>query len=141
MSLEPYLTFNGNCREAFDFYKTIFGGDYVNLMTFRDGPEDDDWQVPEEDLDLIMHVGLPIGSSCLMGSDTSSGFGPPATGGNNVAISFSADSRAHADQVFAGLADGGEVKMPMSDMFWGDYFGSLTDKYGFHWQVLFSSGG
>ena len=103
-------------------------------MTFRDGPED--MNVAEEELDRIMHVSLPIGSSVLMGSDSCSGFGPSPVVGNNFSLSFQAESREHADEVFAKLSDGGEAKWPMGDMFWGAYFGGGTDKFGINWQVL-----
>ena len=99
--------------------------------------------VAEEELGRIMHVSLPIGSSVLMGSDSCSGFGPPPVVGNNFSLAFQAESREHADEVFAKLdevfaklSDGGEAKWPMGDMFWGAYFGGCTDKFGINWQVL-----
>ncbi len=134
MALNPYLTFNGNCREAFDFYRSVFGGEFGLVSTFRDGPED--MGVSPEDLDLLMHISLPIGSGVLLGSDSSSAFGPSPVVGTNVAISFDARDREHADEIFAGLSAGGEVQMPMGDMFWGAYFGAVVDKYGIHWQVI-----
>ena len=93
-------------------------------------------QIPEEHLDRIMHVSLPIGSSVLMGSDSTSAFSPPLVVGNNFSISFEADSKEHADEVFAKLSDGGEVKWPMADAFWGAYFGAIKDKFGINWQVI-----
>ena len=91
MILNTYLTFDDNCREVFEFYRSIFGGEFETLMTFREGPED--MNVAEEELDRIMHVSLPIGSSVLMGSDSCSGFGPPPVVGNNFSLSFQAESR------------------------------------------------
>ena len=134
MILNTYLTFDDNCREVFEFYRSIFGGEFETLMTFRDGPED--MNVAEEELDRIMHVSLPIGSSVLMDSDSCSGFGLPPVVGNNFSLSFQAESREHADEVFAKLSDGGEAKWPMGDMFWGAYFGGCTNKFGINWQVL-----
>ena len=90
MSLNTYLTFNGNCREAFEFYRSVFGGDYPFLQTFGDAPPE--MGVPDAEKDLIMHVSLPVGSSVLMGSDSCSAFGPPAEIGNNFAISIVAES-------------------------------------------------
>ena len=134
MALNTYLTFEDRCKEAFEFYRSIFGGEFAILSTFRDGPEDMD--VPESELDRIMHISYPIGSSVLMGSDSTSAFGPGPTMGNNFSLSFEADSREHADAIFAKLSVGGEVKMPMGDMFWGAYFGEVADKFGINWQVV-----
>ena len=134
MTLNPYLTFNDNCREAFEFYRSIFGGEFMNISTFREAPED--LGVAEEDLDRIMHVSLPIGSSVLMGSDTCSSFGPPRVAGNNFSLCFGADSRLHADEVFDKLSDGGKIVMPMGDVFWGSYYGKCTDKFGITWDIL-----
>ena len=134
MALNTYLTFEDNCREAFEFYRSIFGGEFTFISTFREGPED--MEIPEEDLDRIMHVSLPIGNSVLMGSDSSSAFCPPLVAGNNFSLSFEAESKEHADAVFAKLSDGGAVSMPMADAFWGAYFGACTDKFGINWQVL-----
>ena len=134
MALNTYLTFEDNCREAFEFYRSIFGGEFTFISTFREGPED--MEIPEEDLDRIMHVSLPIGNSVLMGSDSSSAFCPPLVVGNNFSLSFEAESKEHADAVFAKLSDGGAVNMPMADAFWGAYFGACTDKFGINWQVI-----
>ena len=139
MSLNTYLTFESNCREVFEFYRSVFGGEFATVSTFREGPPD--IGIPEEDLDRIMHVSLPIGSSVLMGSDSSSVFGPPPVAGNNFYISFSAETREEADARFAKLSECGEVEMEMQDMFWGAYFGSLKDKFGIKWQVSHGDAG
>ena len=131
--LHPYLNFDGNCRDAFDHYRSVFGGDFLIVQTFRDGP--DDMGVPDEEMDNIMHVSFPIREGILMGSDVPSVFGAPPVTGSNVQISVSAESREDADKVFAGLSEGGMVTMPMMDMFWGSYFGSCTDKFGINWMV------
>ena len=133
MSLNTYLTFESNCREVFEFYRSVFGGEFAMITTFGEGPSD--MGTLEEEMDRIMHVSLPIGSSVLMGSDSCSAFGPPPVVGNNFYISFSADSREEADDRFAKLSEGGEVEMEMQDMFWGAYFGSIKDKFGIKWQV------
>ena len=134
MTLNTYITFEDNCREAFEFYRSVFGGEFAAMETFRGGPPD--MGVPESELDRIMHVSLPIGSSVLMGSDSSSVFGPGPVMGTNFSISYEADSREDADDKFANLSEGGTVTMPLGDMFWGDYFGSLIDKFGINWQVI-----
>jgi len=132
MTLSIYLNFNGNCRQAFDFYRSVFGGDYVTISTFREGP--DDMGMPEDELDRIMHVSLPIGDSVLMGSDTSAAFGPPHQAGNNFSVSCHPQSREETDRLFAAVSAGGTVTMPLDDMFWGSYFGACVDKFGIPWQ-------
>ena len=133
--LNTYLHFDGNCREAFDLYRSVFGGEFDFVQTFRDGPSD--MGVPEEELDNIMHVSYSIGDGVLMGSDMPSTFGGTPVAGNNFSISVSPDSKQEADRLFAGLSDGGAVTMPMEDMFWGSYFGSCTDKFGINWMVSY----
>ena len=133
MSLCTYLFFGGNCREAFEFYRSVFGGEFSALMTFGDGPPD--MNVPDEERDRIMHVSLPIGSSVLMGSDSTSAFGPPPVHGTNFAISIVGESREHCDEVFAKLSEGGTVKTAMEEMFWGAYFGCWTDRFGIDWMI------
>lgn len=133
MSLTIYLHFNGNCREVFEFYRSIFGGDFEMISTFREGPPD--MGMPEGELDQVMHVAYPIGSSVLMGSDVPPQFGPAPVQGSNFSISYNAGSREEADELFAKLSDGGMVTMPMEDQFWGAYFGGCIDKYGISWQL------
>ncbi len=133
MSLNPYLTFNGNCREVFEFYRSVFGGDFIELHTYAEAP--DDLAVPAAEKDLIMHVALPVGSGVLMGSDSCAAFGPPANQGDNFAISIAGESKAHCDDIFAKLSAGGQVKMPMAETFWGAYFGTWADKYGINWMI------
>jgi len=135
MTLSPYLTFDGECAAAFDFYKNVFGGDFTMKSTFAEGPPD--MGVPEGEKDRIMHVSLPVGDNVLMGSDTTSTHGGPLQVGNNFSISYSAPSREAADRVFAALSDGGETVMAMQDTFWNAYFGLCTDKFGVSWMVNF----
>ena len=133
MSLTIYLYFNGNCREVFEFYRSIFGGEFEMISTFREGPED--MPLPEDVLNQVMHVSYPIGSSVLMGSDMPSEFGPTPVQGSNFSISYTSSSREEADELFAKLSHGGTVTMPMEDQFWGAYFGSCIDKFGISWQL------
>ncbi len=132
--LSTYLNFNGNCREAFEFYRSVFGGEFAILETFRNMPPGE-MPMPEEELDHVMHVSYPIGSSVLMGSDVPSGFGPPHVAGNNFSVSVSPESREEANRIFGALSEGGNVTMELQDMFWGAYFGSCTDRFGINWQV------
>lgn len=134
-TLTTYLNFDGNCREAFDFYKSVFGGEFQFIGSFADMPAE--YKVPDTHKDLVMHVALPIGDSVLMGSDTMEGFGPPHSAGNNFSVSYSAQSVEEADKIFAALSVGGQVTMPLADTFWGDYFGSFTDQFGVNWMVAF----
>ena len=132
MTLNIYLTFDGNCREVFEFYRSVFGGEFSIVQTFGDGPPD--MGVPEDEQDRIMHVSFPIGSSVLLGSDTVTGFGPPGVKGDNFSVSCATQSREETDELFAKISEGGTVTMPLANMFWGSYFGSCTDKFGIKWQ-------
>ena len=132
MPVLTYLSFNGNCREALDFYRSVFGGEYVIIQTFGDGPPD--MGVPESDRDKIMHATLTVGDGVIMGSDMPSNFGPPPVVGNNFSLSYPTQSREETDELFAKMSEGGKVTMPLQDMFWGSYFGACTDKFGINWQ-------
>ena len=131
MSLNPYLTFDGNCHEAFDFYRSVFGTEFRVLSTFAEAP--DDMEVPDADKDKVMHASLPIGSSVLMGSDSPAG--PPVVVGNNFSISLATEDREESDKLIGKLSDGGAVTMPMQDTFWGSYFGTCTDRFGINWMI------
>ena len=133
MSLSPYLHFNGNCREAFEFYRAAFGGEFLVLQTFGDGPAD--MPIPADERNNVMHVSLPVGTSVLMGSDVPTTFGEPAPSVSNVSISYAANSREETDALFAKLSDGGTVTMPLQDMFWGAYFGACIDRFGVNWML------
>jgi PhnB protein len=138
-----YLNFPRNTEEAFNFYKNVFGGDFVDgkINRFRDIPPQEGMpRVAEADKDLVMHIALPIlGGHLLMGTDAPESMGFTVNKGNNVYISLHPDSREEADRLFNSLAEGGKVEMPMQDMFWGDYYGSLTDKFGILWMVNFGA--
>ena len=137
-TVNVYLTFDGNCEEVFNFYKSIFGGDFSYLGRFRDMPPQEGMPaMPEEMLDRIMHVGLPISKeTALMGSDTGGEY--PCHIGNNFSISINTDSKENADRFFNRLSDGGKTTMPMSNTFWGDYFGMCEDKFGINWMISFN---
>lgn len=136
-SINPYLLFNGNCEAAFLFYKSVFGGEFPYIGKFKDMPVDENCPPPTaEDADRIMHVSLPIGNTILMGSDSNSQSGDVAIGAN-VSISINTESREEADKLFNGLSADGNPFMPMSNTFWGAYFGMFVDKFGIHWMVNF----
>lgn len=135
--LNTYLTFDGNCRAAFEFYRSVFGGEFSSWNTFEQAPPE--MGVPEAEKDLVMHVSLPVGASILMGSDTcSSTPGPPLKPGNNFSIAIAGQSREQCDALFASLSAGGQVGMPLQDTFWGAYFGTVTDKFGINWMLNFT---
>ena len=135
-TVNVYLTFKGNCEEAFNFYKSVFGGEFGYLGRFKDMPPVDGKSAPASVGEKIMHVSLPVSKeTVLMGSDEMDGFSPPVTYGNNFGISINTDSTAEADKLFNKLSAGGKVNMPMGDTFWGAYFGMFTDKYGINWMV------
>jgi len=135
-TVNPYLNFLGNTEEAFNFYKSVFGGELVGLQRFKDTPEAD--KLSAADQDKIMHVALPIGSNTiLMGTDALESMGHTLTLGNNLSLAIGAESKEEAEKIFHGLAEGGEVEMPLQDTFWGAYFGMTADKFGIKWMVNF----
>ena len=132
-SINPYLNFAGNTEEAFKFYQSVFGGD-LNIMRFGDTPAGAN--VPPTVKDKVMHASLPIGKdNILMATDACEEMGFNLKQGNNYYVCISPDSKEEADKLFNGLADGGKVNMPLADMFWGAYYGDLTDKFGIQWMV------
>ncbi len=137
-AINPYLNFAGNTEEAFNFYKSVFGGEFLTLQRFKDTPEAGN--VAEKDKDKIMHVSLPIGNgNVLMATDALESMGHKLTVGNNIQISIQAESKEEADKLFNGLSEGGKIELPMQDMFWGDYFGMFTDKFGILWMISYTN--
>ena len=141
-SVNVYLNFNGNCEEAFNFYKSVFGGDFPYIGRFKDMPPQEGMPpLPAEMGNKIMHVSLPISKeTMLMGSDTGGEWAPSFVQGNNFSISINAASKEEADRLFAGLSNGGKVTMPLADTFWGDYFGMWEDKFGVNWMMSYNDG-
>jgi PhnB protein len=132
-----YLTFNGNCKEAFDFYKKVFGGEFSYMSRFRDMPPMEGQKpVPAEEADNIMHISLPISKeTIIMGSDTGGEWAPRFKQGNNFSISITTEKKEEADRLFNELSAEGQVIMPMDQTFWGFYFGMFVDKFGISWMV------
>ena len=134
-----YLTFNGNCQAAFSFYKSVFGGEFSMISKFGDMPNQEG-QPPltPEMSDLIMHVSLPISNeTVLMGCDSGGEWAPAFLPGNNFSVSIATGSKEEADRLFYELSAGGKITMPLNMMFWGEYFGMFTDKFGINWMVSF----
>jgi PhnB protein len=136
--LHSYLNFAGNAEEAFDFYRSVFGGEFSSVVHFKDLPVEG-VSIPKEDENKILHIGLPIGEGeVLMASDTLTSLGQELVPGNNVYVSVHPDSRAEADRIFNALSAGGEIEMPIGDQAWGDYYGAFKDKFGVMWMVNYS---
>ncbi|HEX5447950.1 MAG TPA: VOC family protein [Candidatus Saccharimonadales bacterium] len=134
--LAPYIFFKGNAREAFEFYQSVFGGE-LKTQTNDQTPKDVQGQmgVNDENRNQLMHARLEGGLVVLMGSDSKNASDHSA----KVELSISGTDEAKLKEVFSKLAAGGEVRMPLSEQFWGDTFGMLTDKYGVDWMFNISS--
>ncbi|OGD83596.1 glyoxalase [Candidatus Collierbacteria bacterium RIFOXYD1_FULL_40_9] len=135
--VSTYLNFKRETEQAFSFYKSVFGGEYVGeIMRLGQVPaQPGQPPLPEEDKNLVMHIELPIlGGHSLHGTDAPESMGFKLNFGNNVYIMLNPDTREETDKLFAALSEGGKVEMPMQDMFWGDYYGSLCDKFGVQWM-------
>jgi len=134
--INPHINFNGNAEEAFNFYKSVFGGEFAMIMRFKDmsSPE---YPVAENEANKIMHIALPIGKNILMGNDVPESMGRVNENENRSKISISAESREEADKLFGGLSAGGNIEVPVDDSPWGSYFGMFRDKYGIEWIVDF----
>ncbi len=138
-AVNPYLNFKGNCEEAFNFYKSLFGGEFAYVGRFGEMPPQEGITMSEEDKNKIMHISLPMGNgSMLMGSDSGGEWAPNLTIGDNISLSLNATSKDEADKLFNGLSAGGSVAMPMNQTFWGDYFGMCKDKFDINWMMSFN---
>ncbi|MGW8315041.1 MAG: VOC family protein, partial [Bacteroidales bacterium] len=132
-----YLLFNGNCREAFEYYRSVFGGEFESISTFGEmPPQEGRPPLPDDAKNRIMHVTLRLSeSSVLMGSDDGGTIGPEVTVGNNFSIMLGTGSVEETDRIFNLLSEGGKVSMPLANTFWDSYFGMLTDRFGISWMV------
>lgn len=134
--VSTYLNFPRETEAAFLFYRSVFGTEFMQPMArFKDIPPDPNHPLAESDRELVMHVALPtLGDHVLMGTDAPETMGFKVNQGNNVYINLEPDTRSETDRLFAALSVGGKVEMPLQEMFWGDYFGSFTDKFGVQWM-------
>jgi len=138
-TVNAYITYDGNCEEAFGFYKSVFGGEFEYVGRFRDMPSEE--PIPDAESNKIMHISLRISKeTVLMGSDASPAFGPPFHLGNNISISVNAVSEEEATRLFNGLSDGGTIHMPLEKTFWNSLFGMFTDRFGVNWMVGYDYG-
>ena len=134
--INPHINFNGNAEEAFNFYRSVFGGEFTKIIRFKDlsGPE---FPIPEKEANKIMHIALPIGTTSLMANDVPESMGRTNENENRSKIFLNTESKDEADRLFAGLSAGGQIEMPIADSPWGSYFGMFRDKYGIEWMVAF----
>jgi len=137
--INPHINFNGNAVEAFNFYKSVFGGRFTKITRFRElaSPE---FPVAEKEADKIMYIALTIGKNILIANDVPEILGRTNENENRSKISISAESREEADRLFNGLSENGIIEMPVSDSPWGSYFGMFRDKYGIEWIVEYDPG-
>jgi PhnB protein len=140
-TVNVYLNFDGNCEVAFNFYKSVFGGEFPYIGKYKDMPVQEGMpSCSPEMVEKIMHISLAISKeTSIMGSDTGGEWAPTFQKGNNFSISISTDSKEEADRLFNGLSEKGKVTMPLANTFWGDYFGMFTDKFGINWMVSFAT--
>ncbi len=135
--VSTYLNFARETEEAFNFYKVVFGGEFVGgIHRFSEVPQQEGYPpAKEEDKNLIMHIALPIlGGHVLMGTDAPESMGFKLNFGNNIFINLEPDTKEEADKLFSALSAGGKIGMQLQDMFWGDYFGYCNDKFGVGWM-------
>ncbi|RHW39900.1 VOC family protein [Lysinibacillus yapensis] len=138
MGIEVYFVFNGNCREAAEFYADVFQTEKPKIMTFGEGNDDPNFKIPEEAKNLVMHTRLDILGSRVMFSDNWPG--SPYTVGNNITLAVITEDEAIIRSAFDRLKEGGEVKMELQETFWSKCYGSVKDKFGVEWQLSLDSG-
>ncbi len=139
--VNPYLTFNGTCEEAFNFYKSVFGGDFTYIGRYKDMPADPNQPIPTSEQNKIMHISLPISKeTSLFGADMSEMFGQKLTFGDNITLSINTESEDEAKRIFNGLSAGGKITMPLEKTFWNALFGMFVDKFGMLWMVNYDYG-
>ena len=136
-TINPYIHFNGNIEEAFNFYKSVFGGEFSLVTRFKDFPADVQ-AFPAEEANKILHIAFPIGNTVLMGSDVPNMMGTVNEQENRSKIFVTVDSKEEADRIYNGLSVGGHVEMPIGDSPWGAYFAMFRDKFGIEWMISFS---
>ncbi len=134
--INPHLNFNGNAEEAFLFYQSVFGGEFVKIVRFKD-IEIPGIPIAEKEADKIMHIALPIGTNVLMGNDVPEAMGKVNENENRSKIAIGAASLEEAKKLFNGLSTEGTIEVPFEESPWGSYFGMFRDKYGIEWMVDF----
>ena len=139
-TINPYLVFKCNCEDAFNFYKSVFGGEFGYIGRYKNVPQTDRQIFPLEADEKIMHVSLPISTeTILMGCDSMEAYGQSIVSENNFSLPITTDNQKEADQLFHELSAAGQIKMSMNKTFWGAYFGMATDKFGINWMISFET--
>lgn len=133
-TLNPYINFNGNAEEAFTFYKSVFGGEFTDIVRFKDIATEE-FPIPESEANKLMRIVLPVGNSVLIANDVPEVMGKVNENENRSKIAITADSKEEAERIFNGLSAGGTVEMPMDQSPWGTYYAMFRDKYGIEWTV------
>jgi len=136
-TINPYINFNGNAEEAFTFYKSVFGGEFGEIIRFKD-ISSAEFPVSENDANKVMRIVLPIGTNVLIANDVPESMGRVDESENRSKIAITAESKEEADNLFTGLSQGGSVEMPMGESLWGTYFAMFRDKFGIEWTVEFA---
>ncbi|WP_019639766.1 VOC family protein [Paenibacillus fonticola] len=138
MAVDVYFNFNGNCREAVEFYAKVFNTEPPQIMTFSEAPPNPDFALPEAAKDLVMHARININGSNVMFSDVFPGM--PFVQGNNISLAFVSTDLEQVKSVFHQLKEGGTVGMELQETFWSKCYGSVKDKFGIDWQVNYDNG-
>lgn len=137
-TINPYINFNGNAEEAFNFYKSVFGGDFKIIVRFKDMPINPDFTISESEANKIMHIQLPIGKyNVLIANDIPEFMGKVNENENRSKIAVTAESKEEADKIYNGLSEGGNIEMPIGKSPWGSYFAMFRDKYGIEWTIYY----
>lgn len=138
ITVNPYLYFNGNCEEAFNFYKSVFEVEFQYVGRYKDVPQTERHIFQEQD-NKILHISLPISKeTTLMGSDNVEAH-KEVISYSNFSLSINTDEKEEADNLFEKLSKGGKIRLPMNETFWGSYYGVVSDKFGINWKISFEA--
>jgi len=138
ISANHYLNFNGNTEEAFNFYKSVFGGEFLIIQRLKDTPKEVQKNIPKKELNKILFISLAINKNVrLIGTEAPESMGFKLIEGNNHHISLEIKDKKTATKIFKKLSKGGEIEYSIQDMFWGAYFGSFKDKFGINWMISY----
>ena len=138
-TINTWINFNGNAEEAFNFYKSVFGGEFGKIVRFKDIATAE-FPIPDTEANNIMRISLPIGPNILIANDVPESMGRVSENENRSKIAISTETKEEADKLFKGLSEGGAVEMPMGESPWGTYFAMFRDKYGIEWTVECDAG-
>lgn len=139
IKVSTYLNFNGNTEDAFNFYKSVYGGEFITLQRFKDTPKEVQKNIPKKELNKIMHISLSIGKNhILMATEAPESMGFKLIEGNNHYISLEVTSKKDADEIYKKLSKDGKIEMALADAFWGAYYACFKDKFGIQWMISYT---